>query len=464
MKLNQLFLISTVATSSLFSNLSAEEIVTLYRDSKTGNIYDKDGKNREEVIDVKNAKEIETELDELNSKLAELNSKYKFSTVEVKSKAVKLDFSGTHYLGFTSTDYQGDETKDRKDKFETRRNYFQAKAHFKESPESYMRITLDTYEINDLQKFDTYTYKQEANGSLTSTKTSYSNEDSYGRWNVILKYAYVYLDNVLPNTGVEIGQVHRPWIDYEEHHAWWFRSIHKVYVEADESAHLTNSADLGVNFKTALPEFSSEIGLFNGEGYHYPENGRGKSFEWRLTYHPLGTGKKKVSPKKDTYADISFFGQMNNNLAKSYGTDLTSKTTKVDHDFNWYGFHAVYNMPEFLLSAQYVLADNDDYKYQGKGFSANGEARFGDKKEYSLIARYDTWDVEEKDVYSLDKDGDKNNLLIGAVYDLNKNVKFIANMLKVDYKSELDAGGKTLTTAKDKLDHSKYMITAEVKW
>jgi len=41
--------------------------------------------------------------------------------------------------------------------------------------------------------------------------------DSAGETNVRLKYAYLYLDNILPSTGVEFGQAHRPWIDYEEH-------------------------------------------------------------------------------------------------------------------------------------------------------------------------------------------------------------------------------------------------------
>ena len=59
----------------------------------------------------------------------------------------------------------------------------------------------------------------------------------------------LYLDNILPFTGVEIGQVHRPWIDYEEHGGWNYRSISKVFVEQNNGAHLTNSADLGVNFK-----------------------------------------------------------------------------------------------------------------------------------------------------------------------------------------------------------------------
>ncbi len=52
--------------------------------------------------------------------------------------------------------------------FETRRNYFQVKAYFKENPKDYMRLTLDTH------------------------------TDSAGETNVRLKYAYLYIDDILP--------------------------------------------------------------------------------------------------------------------------------------------------------------------------------------------------------------------------------------------------------------------------
>ena len=157
----------------------------------------------------------------------------------VKSHVPVLKFSGTHYLGFVSSSPEkGDSTND----FETRRNYLQVKAYFKENPKDYMRITLDTH-------------------------------DKDGESGVRLKYAYLYLDNVLPNTGVELGQAHRPWIDYEEHNGWNYRSISKVFVEEKNAGHLTNSADRGVNFKTKTPYVSSELGLFNGEGYHNEEDG-----------------------------------------------------------------------------------------------------------------------------------------------------------------------------------------------
>ena len=320
----------------------------------------------------------------------------------VKSNAMVLKFSGTHYLGFVS-DSAGDYTDNY---FETRRNYLQVKAYFKENPKDYMRVTLDTYH-----------------------NTSDDGKDD-GSWEVRLKYAYLYLDNVLPNTGVEIGQAHRPWIDYEEHHGWLYRSISKVFVEAHNAAHFTNSADLGVNFKTKTENFSSEIGLFNGEGYHGEENGKGLSAEWRLTGHLFGTGKKHVH-KSDTYADVSFFGQYNTNNVDVPGPDL---------DFVWYGVHAVYNQPEFLVAAQYVSATDGGADKEGDGYSVNGEYRV--TEQWNVLGKYD--------YFELDAGTEKERMLAGVAYKYNKNVEFIANYLKEEVDNE---------TEKDAI-----MLTAEVKW
>jgi hypothetical protein len=204
-------------------------------------------------------------------------------------------------------------------------------------------------------------------------------------------------------------------------------------VEDGNGAHFTNSADLGVNFKTKTENFSSELGLFNGEGYHGIEDGNGLSGEWRVTAHLLGTGKKHVH-KSDTYADVSFFGQ--------YNTDYKVKGS----DFVWYGLHAVYNQPKFLLSAQYVKASSgdkdllDDNKLEGKGYSVNGEFRVTNR--VNLIGRYDSFE-EESGI-------EKKRSLAGVAYKYNKNVEFIANYLneEVDNSTVSDA----------------VMLTAEVNW
>ena len=330
----------------------------------------------------------------------------------VKSKVPVLKFSGKHYLGFVNSKLDHHDTENR---FETRRNYLQVKGYFGEDSKDYFRITLDTYQ-NDSD-----------------------DGDDNGSWEVRLKYAYVYLDNILPFTGVEIGQAHRPWIDYEEHGGWNYRSISKVFVEESNGAHLTNSADLGVNFKTKTEYFSSELGLFNGEGYHGVEDGNGLSAEWRLTGHILGGGTHKRK-QSSTYADVSFLGQWNDQSAK-HG----------DEDLNWYGVHAVYNQPEFLIAAQYidtVNAANGEFgstkNYAGNGYSVNGEYRF--MQNWNIIGRYDNWELDN---FSL---GTQENIIAGLAYKYNKYIEFIANYYGQQNQKNSD------------LDEDAFMLTAEVNW
>ena len=340
----------------------------------------------------------------------------KHKATTVKSHVPVLKFSGTHYLGFVS----GKNANGNKDsKFETRRNYFQAKAYFAENPKDYMRITLDTH-------------------------------DSDGQSDLRLKYAYLYLDNILPNTGIELGQTHRPWIDYEEHNSWNYRSISKTLVEASNAANLTNSADRGFDLKTKTPYFSSEFGLFNGEGYHNADsnlsNGSQLSGEWRMTAHLLGTGKQKAK-RNLQYANLSFFGQENRNSAK-HG----------EEDLNWMGLHGVYNQPEFLLAAQYIDArqgyngnPTGNKAYQGNGYSVNGEYRFA--KDWNAIARFDYFDLD-------DNLGHKKRTLAGVTYQYNKNVEFIAN-----YLNENGSFINNYTTStKKKVNEDTAMLTAQIEW
>ena len=337
------------------------------------------------------------------------------------AKASKLKFSGEHYLGFIQKNKkEGTDTSN----FEIRRNYLQVKAYLLENPKSYVRVTLDT---------------------------SYSEKDD-GHADIYAKYVYLYLADVLPNTGVEVGMAHRPWIDYEEHQGWLARSISKVFVEAGEAGDLTNSADVGFNFKTKTPYFTSEVGVFNGEGYH-GENGKaednstvaignGVSAEWRFTGALMGNGDKKRSALKDTYFDASFFGQDNMDSSKNGG-----KTYKI------YGLHTVYNMPSALISAEYVMADSDksnSSKYNGQGFSVNGTYRFGTEKEFSVIGRYDKW--ENEDSTSNKVTNTEHNFIYGVAWEQNKNVKWLASG-QTYYASENDAK-----------DYSSLMITTEVHW
>ncbi len=340
-------------------------------------------------------------------------------TTSVFAKADKLKFSGTHYLGYTGKNVDGG---DNTGSFEMRRNYLQVKAYLLEDPKDYLRVTLDGV------------------------------YDGTGKATMYVKYAYLYLNEILPNTGVEIGMVHRPWVDYEQYQGWMMRSISKVFAEAKEASALTGSADLGFNLKTKTPYFTSEVGVFNGEGYKGTENGAGVSVEWRATVAALGNGEKKRKQLKDSYFDASFFGQYNMKSSDNLDSNGNEK------DFTTYGLHTVYNAPLFLIAGQYIIADNDykaTSKFNGDGYSVNGTFRFGEKKQYSVICRYDVWNSEKE---STGVEQTTNNTIYGVTWQQNKNVKWLLSGQNYVAEDGRDYKGYSAS------DWTSAMLTAEVKW
>jgi hypothetical protein len=347
-------------------------------------------------------------------------------TVDVFAKSSKLKFSGVTFIGYTYDDYKSDTSavdyNDDTSNFEIRRAYFQLKAYLLEDPKSYYRITFDV------------------------------SKDVTGDEKVRAKYAYLYLNNVFTNTGVEVGLAHRPWHDYEEHNAWYYRSISKVFLEDKKSGpDLSNSADFGVMFKTRTQYFDADYGIFNGEGYHSTSNGTGASFEWRTTAHMLGvSGKGK--PTRNRYWDVSFYGQYNQGHKS---VDVNGVTENQDLIFG--ALHTVYNQPNFLVAAQYVKSlDTSDItdnvsQQAGSGYSINGEYRVGEEKEYRLLARYDSWTREKNN--SSDEKADKSYILGGAWHQ-NKNVEWVANVIVTDNDSD----------EKKNQSGTQYMVTAEVKF
>lgn len=287
------------------------------------------------------------------------------SSTPVFSHADKLKFSGLTYLGYRYNDRDttistGQNPSKDTGGFELRRGYLQVKAYLLDDPKSYFRVTYDLTTVEDD-----------------------SNDKFAGSVAVRAKYAYLYVDNFLPATGVEVGLVHRPWHDYEEHNSWYFRDISKVFIEDSRNGDLSNSADFGVLFKTQTQYFDMDLGIMNGNGYHAAQAGTDMSFEWRTTAHLLGTNGKDAQ-NKVTYFDASFFGQHN---IKYKGND----------NLEFYGLHTVYNQPSFLISGQYVksvdtISDATNVSAKsGAGYSFNGEYRLGNEKQYRILGRYDSW-------------------------------------------------------------------------
>ena len=377
------------------------------------------------------------------TKPAEGRTLIKDKTVPVFAKADKLKFSGLTYIGATVKDYS-DANQDTTAQMEIRRAYFQLKAYLLDDPKSYYRVTFDM------------------------------SKDVTGDEKLRAKYAYLYLNNILPATGVEIGLAHRPWHDYEEHNAWYYRSISKVLIEdKDHGPDLSNSADFGIMTKTKTQYFDADIGVFNGEGYHAFQNPQAPaalSFEWRTTAHILGVNGKDKQTKK-TYWDASFFGQYNVKH-KALTNDTANPKNIGDEDLIFGGLHTVYNQPSFLVAAQYVYSKDtrttqlttgnatDGYRTSkvsaqaGTGYSVNAEYRLGEIKEYRVLARYDSWTPQRKPVGQDAKKEDKGYIL-GAAWDQNRNVQWVGNVIVTDNEKG---------SAKYVNNGTAYMLTAEVKF
>jgi hypothetical protein len=445
----------SLAAMAAMTTISFGAGLELYEDIATKQIFTTPGENRQKLGSF---------VQENN--LAEMMAKEVKST-PVKSKAQSIEIGGTSYLGFTSNQFRDQSTAGVYDAtskgaksnggFEIRRTYLDIKGNL--GGGDLVRVTTDVTKEVD---------------AVTGTTAAA----------IKLKYAYLWLNSIpfIPNTGVEMGMVHRAWIDYEENNGWYWRSINKVLVEDKMSiapngatnyaagTSIENSADMGVNFRTKTDYFTSEFAILNGEGYDSTNSinttkSTALDFEYRITGALMGDGKHTGhrNVNKDTYADISLTGIMSYDHAT---TDLSS-TSRYDRKGNW--IHAVYNMPYFLIAGQAgKVTDKGHDGAAGKDqeysiYSINADIRPTDK--WTIIGRYDSFSTK----YNLAADSAKNDnkagdaaqYILGVAYGYSKNVNLIANYKRVDSKDTTASGVSTIGNT---LDKSSMMLTAEVKW
>ena len=401
---------------------------------------------KEEAEKAKYQAEIDKTAMEAKEKLGKLEKKWG-DMPALKGKFKKFEIGGKAYLGYTFTTFKrkyqdpvkSDNLNDYGD-FEARRFYFDTKAYI--SDKDHIRFTTDLaqeYNFSDNKNID-------------------KNKDKSLKLKV--KYGYLYKDisDLIPHTGFEFGIAHTPWIDFEEHSGWWYRSVDKTFIESGNGMGLWPSADLGINFKTKTPYITSEIGMYNGEGYDKintsSKNSSGfhNSFEGRVTYHVFGNGDKKINPTKDQYANISL------HLASNIGYNDANTTHK---NLNLYHIHAVYNHPMFLIAAQYGKTDyNSSSEKAGDGYSINAEVR--PVQDWSIFARYDYWKFKDGYQKSAKDYKDRRAYYAGVAYTMNKYVKWIANVASFDYKASSYASDPAKYN--NNKDKTLYMLTAELSW
>ncbi|SRR6056297_119072 len=210
-----------------------------------------------------------------------------------------------------------------------------------------------------------------------------------------LKYCYLNIDLkkilFLHQSNLEIGLVHRPWIDFEQK-VNRYRVQGRMYAE---KVNLFNSADFGITYSGLIGGVISEnyqnnvnsnypgkygsfmIGIYNGPGYHAIEQNRSKTIESRITIRPL---PEYVPGLQISYSNI--YGEANN----IYHSDFTFNNIFISSESR---YHA--------LTGQYYFGKGDSQGFYsdstGKSHKNNGYSVFGEvktlKKYLCVFGRYD---------------------------------------------------------------------------
>lgn len=254
-----------------------------------------------------------------------------------------------------------------------------------------------------------------------------THQDESGDWKVRLKYLYAkfilpWQSRVVTTPSVEVGLVHNPWFDYEEH-IDRYRAEGPMFIERSG---ILNSADVGLTFGVLLGrrlpvayrkrvsakypgEFGSiQFGLYNGAGYHAEELNENKVFMSRESIRPLGP----------------FFPNIQLTHFFVWGRGATPKEVCDDQNTCIPGqprwilnlFMASMEHQYFTLTAQYGMGKGNQKGSQvdatGAPLSFQGYSLFGEVKlpwiRSSLMGRFDWTNWKGQ--------GKTSRVLAGAAY------------------------------------------------
>lgn len=285
---------------------------------------------------------------------------------------------------------------------------------------------------------------------FTARATLDVHQNTDGDWDTRFKYLYAKFlvpveTKIITKPGIEIGLVHVPWFDYEEH-INHYRAEGPMFIER---AGIMNSADVGFTvtgllgekldkniqnkLKTAYPgKYGSfALGLYNGGGYHAKENNNNKVFMSRISIRPLGP----IFPNLQA-SYFFIYGRGNtkdpHTIKSSDGKTISVAAPKwITHDIFVSIEHRLFN-----ITGQYAMGrgnqKGDKIDNKGNALKFNGWSVFGEFKipriKISVISRYDRyhWDTQAR----------VSRLMAGTAYHFFKHSYVLLSFSREDHKDD----------------------------
>jgi hypothetical protein len=257
----------------------------------------------------------------------------------------------------------------------------------------------------------------------------------YTGWAVRLKYAYVDLGNLVPQTVFRLGMLQTPWFDYVEG-LWKYRVLSPTLLDVEGKF---SSSDVGGGFLTKLPKGYGEIYAVavNGTGYGNGENNRQKDVSGRLTLNlmPNWSGNRSIQVS-------GFYYNGYTNPSPNYSPALYR---------NRAGGLAYFAYDVISVGAEYDVARDDNLSgtsislTKSGGFSVFGELKApkGTKfiEDLALVGRYDQWDPNTNAGDTISGTAPNRSIsshtrMIGGIaYQVAKNVRLIVDGQRLTYNS-----------------------------
>ena len=262
------------------------------------------------------------------------------------------------------------------------------------------------------------------------TADIYNSGGTGGQHAFRLKYAYVAWTPEHSPLTYKIGQMHTPFIDWEEA-LWDYRMQGQM---AMERSGYVSSSDFGagVDGKYGADRFNFQAGIYNGENFNGPPGDQGKDLMARVSYR-----------LKDT-DDGTRVGGLRLTAYGSYGTPSSGGRRQRFLGMLSYKSTNLTLAGEFAVTRDSITGGNTAVGgsavaaaplKSGQVISAYGVFHFPGTR-FALVSRVDMVDPQTDSTAAAPGIHDKQTRVIGgASYQLSPNVRLMADLDAVSYES-----------------------------
>ena len=232
-----------------------------------------------------------------------------------------------------------------------------------------------------------------------------------------LKYAYATWNPEKSALTYKIGQMHTPWVDWEEH-LWDYRVQGQVAVE--RGGYMSSSDfGFGVDGNWGFDKVNMQVGIYNGENYNRTPGDQRKDLMGRVSVRLAGTDEGG----RDGGLRLTGYGQ----VGKPTGGGTRNRFIGM----------LSYRSKQFVVAAELgstrdsVVVTPATPKKSGRVVSVFSVYKFP-KSKFSVLARWDQTDPNTSAAANTDR---LTRLIAGVTYTWSSNLRLTADIDNLSYQT-----------------------------